>query len=70
MITIGIDPGKSGGLAWKSHNGELATASMPDTVHDLCSLVCEIAKEGDEVNVFLEEVGCYRDWETDRKSVV
>jgi hypothetical protein len=59
MITIGIDPGKSGGIAWKIGNSDLAAVSMPETVHDLCSLLAGITKEGEETHVFLEKVGGY-----------
>lgn len=58
MITIGIDPGKSGGIAWRIGNSDLAAVSMPETVHDLCSLLAGIAIEGN-CCVFLEEVGGY-----------
>jgi len=59
MITIGIDPGKSGGIAWRIGNSDLAAVSMPETVHDLCSLLMQIAGEGEETIVYLEEVGGY-----------
>lgn len=40
MLIIGIDPGKSGGVAW-AHDGmrEPLAAKMPDTVHELVSLL-------------------------------
>lgn len=59
MITIGIDPGKSGGIAWRIGNSDLAAVSMPETVHDLCSLLMQIAGEDEETIVYLEEVGGY-----------
>lgn len=59
MITIGIDPGKSGGIAWRIGNSPLAVTSMPDTVHDICALLRGLTTEDHGCEVFLEEVGGY-----------
>jgi len=41
MIIIGIDPGKSGGIAW--HDGEeICVEKMPDTLQDLWELMDHI----------------------------
>lgn len=45
MITIGIDPGLSGGIAW-IHDGKAAAEKMPETERDLLDLLTGIAREG------------------------
>jgi len=55
MITIGIDPGKSGGIAWKIGNSDLAAVSMPETVHALFPLLAGITTEGEETHIFLAQ---------------
>jgi Holliday junction resolvasome RuvABC endonuclease subunit len=42
MITIGIDPGKNGGIAW-IQDGKPCVEKMPETLQDLWELVCDIA---------------------------
>ena len=42
MNTIGIDPGKSGGIAW-SIDGQMSVAKMPETLQDLWELIGDIA---------------------------
>jgi hypothetical protein len=39
MITIGIDPGKSGGIAWIDETGRACVEKMPDTLQDLWELI-------------------------------
>jgi Holliday junction resolvasome RuvABC endonuclease subunit len=39
MITIGIDPGKSGGIAWIDETGKACVEKMPDTLKDLWELI-------------------------------
>ena len=41
-ITIGIDPGKSGGIAWIDETGKACVEKMPDTLADLWELVNSI----------------------------
>jgi hypothetical protein len=38
-ITIGIDPGKSGGIAWIDETGRACVEKMPDTLADLWQLI-------------------------------
>ena len=39
MITIGIDVGKSGGIAWIDETGKACVEKMPDTLKDLWELI-------------------------------
>lgn len=41
---IAIDPGKSGGLAVRHHDGAVTTEKMPPTVRDLIELLEEIVR--------------------------
>lgn len=41
---IGIDPGKSGGIAWIS-DGNACVESMPDTLQDLWELISDIRQQ-------------------------
>lgn len=54
MITIGIDPGTNGGIAWIT-NGKPCVEKMPDTLQDLWELFRDIASEGD-CHAYLEQV--------------
>jgi crossover junction endodeoxyribonuclease RuvC len=45
MTTIGIDAGKSGGIAW-IQDGKACVEKMPDTLQDLWELLRDIAAEG------------------------
>jgi Holliday junction resolvasome RuvABC endonuclease subunit len=42
MITIGIDPGKNGGIAWIDDRGKPCVEKMPDTLKDLWELIQSI----------------------------
>jgi len=42
MITIGIDPGKNGGIAWIT-DGKPCVEKMPETLTDLWDLIHEIS---------------------------
>jgi Holliday junction resolvasome RuvABC endonuclease subunit len=59
-ITIGIDPGKSGGIAWIDETGRACVEKMPDTLKDLWELIFNIS--GDygiykiECKAYLEQV--------------
>jgi len=44
-ITIGIDAGKSGGIAWIT-DGKPCVEKMPDTLQDLWELIQDIASNG------------------------
>lgn len=55
---IAIDPGKSGGIAWKMAYGARAV-KMPETEHDICTKLKEIYYHLDKPTVLIEEVGGY-----------
>jgi len=55
---IAIDPGKSGGIAWKLAYGVRAI-KMPDTEPDICSKLKEIYYHLDKPTCIVEEVGGY-----------
>jgi hypothetical protein len=42
VITIGVDPGKSGGIAWIDETGKACVEKMPDTLKDLWELIDDI----------------------------
>jgi hypothetical protein len=42
MITIGIDPGKNGGIAWIDDRGKPCVEKMSDTLKDLWELIQSI----------------------------
>jgi len=51
MTIIGIDPGKSGGIAW--HDGTvMQVAKTPETLPDLWELIRHISMGGDTSNPF------------------
>lgn len=55
MLIIGIDPGKSGGVAWVDHDGVIPFArKMPDTVHDLVDLLR--VRDLSDAKCYLEKV--------------
>jgi hypothetical protein len=39
VITIGIDPGKNGSIAWIDETGKACVEKMPDTLKDLWELI-------------------------------
>ncbi len=56
-VTLGIDPGKSGGIAWIDGDGVIHCVSMPQTDHDVVDLVRSIvACGGREMTAYMEEV--------------
>jgi len=59
MTTIGIDPGKSGGIAW-IQDGESCVEKMPDTLQDLWELLENIAINAQldnlKIHAYLEQV--------------
>lgn len=56
MLIIGIDPGKSGGVAWVDELGTTPLAEkMPDTVHELAELLRGIVA-GHGAKCYVEKV--------------
>lgn len=55
-ILIGIDPGKSGGIAWGTRTQLLGCVSMPRTQPDVCDFLKSLAKIGTPWCI-LEKVG-------------
>jgi Holliday junction resolvasome RuvABC endonuclease subunit len=56
MITIGIDPGKNGGIAWIS-DGKPCVEKMPDTLKDLWEIIDAI--RGGHYRICNEECKAY-----------
>ena len=60
-ITIGIDPGSNGGIAWIT-NGKACVEKMPDTLQDLWELLCDITSypklsiDGRSYKAYIEQV--------------
>lgn len=58
-ITIGVDPGANGGIAWIT-DGKACVEKMPDTLQDLWELVVSISLEagtgGTGIKAYLEAV--------------
>lgn len=54
---IGIDPGTSGGFAWRNDDGTVSAAKMPETEGDVLSLLRGFKQSA--YVVILEEVGGY-----------
>ena len=59
-ITIGVDPGANGGIAWIDYNGKACVEKMPDTLQDLWDLVVSISLEagtgGTGIRAYIEQV--------------
>lgn len=61
-ITIGIDPGANGGIAWIDYNGKACVEKMPDTLQDLWELICDITSypkssiDGRSYKAYIEQV--------------
>lgn len=47
MTYIGIDPGKSGGIAWIDGAGKPCAVAMPDTLAEIADQIRQIAEEDD-----------------------
>lgn len=58
-VLIAIDPGKSGGIAWKDPSGDTHADKMPETIQELLHYLLELAREYDAV-VMMEKVGKHR----------
>jgi hypothetical protein len=56
---IGIDPGKSGGIAWIT-DGKPCVEKMPDTLQDLWELIVSISMNagigGTDIHAYIEQV--------------
>jgi Holliday junction resolvasome RuvABC endonuclease subunit len=61
-ITIGIDPGANGGIAWIDYNGKACVEKIPDTLQDLWELLCDITSypkssiDGRSYKAYIEQV--------------
>ena len=61
-ITIGVDPGANGGIAWIDYNGKACVEKMPDTLQDLWDLICDITSypqssiDGRNYKAYIEQV--------------
>ena len=54
---IGIDPGKSGGIAWRHPSGKVQAIKMPDTLADLADLFIDIkGGAAPQIWAYLEQV--------------
>ena len=56
MITIAIDPGASGGIAWKEPDGQTGCCKMPDTEGDVVDLLRHLSISG-PATAYVEKVG-------------
>jgi Holliday junction resolvasome RuvABC endonuclease subunit len=62
QITIGIDPGASGAIAWIDERGKSCVEKMPDTLQDLWELIRDItnfprsAIDGRRYKAYIEQV--------------
>lgn len=59
-MIIGIDPGKSGGVAVRVGNNEPETYDMPETPADMLALFRSIAEHPAQKTAFMEKVGGHR----------
>jgi hypothetical protein len=61
-VTIGIDVGASGAIAWIDERGKACVEKMPDTLQDLWELICDItnfprsAIDGRKYKAYIEQV--------------
>lgn len=59
MITIGIDVGKNGAIAWIDSRGKACVEKMPDNLQDLWGIFQDLAPipfAGEPVKAYLESV--------------
>jgi crossover junction endodeoxyribonuclease RuvC len=62
QITIGVDPGANGAIAWIDERGKSCVEKMPDTLQDLWELICDItnfprsAIDGRKYKAYIEQV--------------
>ena len=61
-ITIGVDPGANGGIAWIDYNGKACVEKIPDSLQDLWELICDITSypkssiDGRSYKAYIEQV--------------
>lgn len=60
-ITIGVDPGANGGIAWITSDGKACVEKMPDTLQDLWELVESIGFQAPDftpyqIKAYIEQV--------------
>jgi hypothetical protein len=61
-ITIGVDPGVNGAIAWIDERGKSCVEKMPDTLQDLWELICDITNfprstiDGRKYKAYIEQV--------------
>jgi hypothetical protein len=58
-VIIAIDPGQSGGLAWRDDDGTVNCADMPATPGDIIDQLRTLKALGREVTAYLEKTGGY-----------
>jgi len=58
-MIIAIDPGASGGLAWRDDDGVVNCADMPDTPGDILDQIRTLKVMGREVIAYMEKTGGY-----------
>ena len=62
QITIGVDPGANGAIAWIDERGKSCVEKMPDTLQDLWELIRDItnfprsAIDGRKYKAYIEQV--------------
>jgi hypothetical protein len=62
QITIGIDVGANGAIAWIDERGKSCVEKMPDTLQDLWELICDITNfprstiDGRKYKAYIEQV--------------
>jgi len=61
-VTIGVDPGANGAIAWIDERGKACVEKMPDTLQDLWDLMCDITNfprsvlDGRKYKAYIEQV--------------
>ena len=58
-MLVAIDPGVSGGIAWKDNDGIVQAAPMPDTQGDIVDHLRFLKSQGNVAAVYLERTGGY-----------
>ena len=58
-MIIGVDPGMSGAMAWRSDSGRIGTLKMCETLQDLAQWFRGCVENSLTVFVWLEKVGTY-----------
>lgn len=58
-MIIAIDPGMSGAISFIDREQCVAVQSMPDTIYDIKSMICDLQLDSDIRAVIIEKVGGY-----------